>query len=926
MKPKLFAKILAVMLGTLLLIPAFAPIMAKAEPNKDVFRLQSSIASDGNFGFSYSGGEDDWRLSEYYVDGAFSGMVRHQYNNELSAKAKNPYFTFVFRGTSLALYGTKISNGSIAKVTLDGKEQGEIDYYSEFIQRQTLLFQLTNLTDTQHTLRVELTPNKNPAADQPSLRFGSVSFAEVTAPGAQFQATDFSAQSYEVVLAPGAAYPIEWDPTPLHANVFPAITYRSTDPSVAKVDKNGVITALNEGVTTVCYKASYPQVSGEITVAVVSPSQPFAARAGDGNFYTGTEKYYSEWAKPLKYSDYFFKNTAFLSDTVTAKLDILTAGTPIEITSVTANGFENTRGNTLPDDCLKVYTIEEVTNYDSNQKIPDILVPFSGSLSLPAHSLRSFWLEINTPAQAAPGFYRGTINITTAQGGKATLGYALEIIALPCPALSSADNGFLLELSQYPYSSNRYFSGKSTEAYFGTDLTGVYLNDDYQKQLKAQVSMYAQAGGTAVTVTVTENPFNAQTPDPYPSMVKWTLEKDGAFSFDYTDFDKWINLNDACGVTGPIKSFSIAPKGNEITYKDAQTGKAVTRALTPGTAEWQDIWKQFLTDYMRHTTQNGWFNRVYMALEERTPEEIGQVLDLISSVKNSKGESFKTSLAVPTLDAQALFPRIDDLSLPNYLKPKELLAFVEPRRKEGKTTTLHIPKARQGNYQNEPGQVLFSVWNAAKDADGLYNWALDAYTANPVFQAHNTQFPAGSLYLFYPAPADSQDVFLYSSVRFEKLKEGMRDLAKLNYLQKNFPDIGNLFQISQAASSKISSNSSDYDVSKAKDALATAAREAQLAVLIKKAEKLPAAEGLADAIKEAKRLQLFYQTSTELSPAAHRLYSYLPRPLSEEESFMKNNFLVPLFLLTLSTCGLAGILYTLNRPGKKQKKKGKPQS
>ena len=101
-----------------------------------------------------------------------------------------------------------------------------------------------------------------------------------------------------------------------------------------------------------------------------------------------------------------------------------------------------------------------------------------------------------------------------------------------------------IELWMYPYSSNRYYSGKSSSEYFGTDVTDLYyvhLDDQYQAGLESQLELYKRIGGDAITVTVGEDAWNSQTHDPYPSMVKWTKRADGTFSFDYTDLDKWSN-------------------------------------------------------------------------------------------------------------------------------------------------------------------------------------------------------------------------------------------------------------------------------------------------------------------------------------------------------------------------------------------------
>ena len=41
--------------------------------------------------------------------------------------------------------------------------------------------------------------------------------------------------------------------------------------------------------------------------------------------------------------------------------------------------------------------------------------------------------------------------------------------------------------------------------------------------------------------------------------MKWTKEKDGSFTYDFTDFDKWVQFNKDLGIGDKIVIYSIAP-------------------------------------------------------------------------------------------------------------------------------------------------------------------------------------------------------------------------------------------------------------------------------------------------------------------------------------------------------------------------------
>ena len=106
------------------------------------------------------------------------------------------------------------------------------------------------------------------------------------------------------------------------------------------------------------------------------------------------------------------------------------------------------------------------------------------------------------------------------------------------------------------------------------------------------------------------------------------------FSFDYTDFDQWIELAIEAGVLDPqtgqgqIKAYSIAPWGNIVTVVDEASGTSRRLTLTPGSDEWQAAWTAFLEDFLRHTVEKGWFDLTYISMDEREMEVL-QPLSLI---------------------------------------------------------------------------------------------------------------------------------------------------------------------------------------------------------------------------------------------------------------------------------------------------------
>ena len=78
-----------------------------------------------------------------------------------------------------------------------------------------------------------------------------------------------------------------------------------------------------------------------------------------------------------------------------------------------------------------------------------------------------------------------------------------------------------------------------------------------------------------------------------------------------------------------------------------------------------------------------------------------------------------------------------------------------------------------------PAEATWIGWHvAAGNYDGYLRWAYNSWTANPLQDSRFRTWAAGDCYLVYP---DGR-----SSIRFERLIEGIQDFEKINVLRKEF--------------------------------------------------------------------------------------------------------------------------------------------
>ncbi len=197
-----------------------------------------------------------------------------------------------------------------------------------------------------------------------------------------------------------------------------------------------------------------------------------------------------------------------------------------------------------------------------------------------------------------------------------------------------------------------------------------------------------------------------------------------------------------------------------------------------GTPEYKEFWKAMLTDFTRHLKEKGWFNMTAIAMDERPMQAMLSVIKLLKEVD----KDWKISLAGdyhPEIEKD-----IDDYCIASRLQfPAETL---ELRQQQGKRSTWYTcctEKYPNGFTFSPPDEHVWIGWyTAAKNMDGYLRWAYNSWPKEPLKDSRFTSWPAGDTYQVYPGPM--------TSVRFEKLIEGIQDFEKIRILKEEYKKRG----------------------------------------------------------------------------------------------------------------------------------------
>jgi len=397
----------------------------------------------------------------------------------------------------------------------------------------------------------------------------------------------------------------------------------------------------------------------------------------------------------------------------------------------------------------------DVTAGDTAFLVPDRFEEFE-RFELPGNSVRPLWLTLDIPADAEPGEYTGTAIVQTeAQKFSLTLKVQVQNLTLPKPK----DWTYRLDLWQNPWVVSEYYNLEP-------------WSEEHKLLLKKHLKLYADAGGKYITTYAVHSPWSDNSYRLEGGMIGWIKGTDDQWRFDYTIFDQYVEIAIEVGIDEAITIYTPVPWGYRFRYLDEKSGNFVYAEWPPESDAFKQHWKIFLDDLQIHLTKKGWLEKTYLGINENP-------LDVtIAAAKFIKAHSKNWKITYAGDWHPELTALLDDYSpvISSEPQPKELA----DRKARGLTTTYYVccTPAQPNNFVfSTPAEGTFISWYAASYGyDGFLRWAYDAWPTDPTRDARHVVWPAGDCFLVYPGGK--------SSIRFERLREGIADFEKIRILRK----------------------------------------------------------------------------------------------------------------------------------------------
>lgn len=397
------------------------------------------------------------------------------------------------------------------------------------------------------------------------------------------------------------------------------------------------------------------------------------------------------------------------------------------------------------------------------------IIDLPGALPLPAREVRPVWITIPVAADAIPGFHDFRLDVCRQDGSVlASLPLTVEVIDRELPQPSQWK--FHTDFWQQPYAVSRYYGLER-------------WSQEHFEALAPYLRQLARAGQKPISTVLFYEPWGDQSHDKFDPMVQTARSADGSWVFTYDIFDRYVELADSCGLGPQISCYSMIPWDMNFRYIDLPSGEYRYLQTTTGSPEYRELWGAFLTDFAAHLHEKGWFERTYIAMDERP---LNAMLDAWKLVQEA-APGMKMALAGNY--HPELIDKLHDYSITVRQQfPAEALAA---RRAAGLNSTLYTcctesaPNLLSNNHPVDGARLPLHC--LALGTDGYLHWSWINWPDNPLQDSRFRLFSAGDTYLFYPGPR--------SSLRFERYIDGVQQVEKIRLLREAGADMSEIDEV-----------------------------------------------------------------------------------------------------------------------------------
>ncbi|MCX6344855.1 MAG: DUF4091 domain-containing protein [Armatimonadetes bacterium] len=412
----------------------------------------------------------------------------------------------------------------------------------------------------------------------------------------------------------------------------------------------------------------------------------------------------------------------------------------------------------------------------------------------------ALYMNVFVPKRIAAGTYKGRVALIVDGVEVAANDMALEVINVDLPGVHEWN--FFLNVWMNPRAIARRHR--------------VYLwSEEHFAVLRPYIEDLAKHGQKTMVAPICYKPFGDRTHDLYPSLVEWRMRA-RKFEFDFSIFDRYVELHDECGINKAIHCYSIVQHGktdqSEIQYLDMDSGERCEKVMHVGDEEYTRAWKAFLEAFEKHLIERGWMHKTFLGFGNLSAEMAEKVVSFVTQNAPEFKMALATDIGIETCDkAEDLSLRMDfdnrgvaepasaersAMGIAELLDPDNI-CLITRRCPEKTSTTFYVCAVPEhpNTFVNSPlvESRMLPFLALQGGYDGFVRWAYNDWSDEPYINPGWGEWPTGDTFLVYPGEAGP-----VSSLRWEQLREGIQDYELAMIASMNLEDPDEMVDYEQA--------------------------------------------------------------------------------------------------------------------------------
>lgn len=361
-------------------------------------------------------------------------------------------------------------------------------------------------------------------------------------------------------------------------------------------------------------------------------------------------------------------------------------------------------------------------------------------------------IKIEIPKRLKTGKY--PLELTFTQNKRfLKLEAIIDVIDKKLPDFASLD--YEIDFWQFPLSVSTYYGLKP------------YSLEHWEK-LGLMFDQLKAINQTVVTTSVFYDIYNTSIKPVEQMMIQVRLKTDGTFSYDYTIFEKYVELAASKGISKEISVHNLFPWNLSYFYFDEATGAIKTFKSEPGTKTYNEFWTPFLLNFASYLKSKNWMEKTVFWIDERDKNKTALLIKYVHGIV----PEFKFGYS------GRFSPGLSDLVYDYSLASNIVLDLdkLAKRKSKGYKTTYYT-----SCYEVQPNMLLASNYtdiyflvmlSKAKGYNGMLRWAFNLWSADIMNSAIFSNLPSGDSHLVYP---NGQ-----VSLRYLILKDALEELLKVD--------------------------------------------------------------------------------------------------------------------------------------------------